>query len=1034
LRAPLSPRVGPTAAPEEAVSAVTRGGAAVAALVARRYLLVERLGAGGHGEVWTAEDRVLGEQVAVKRMRPGGAAEPARVRREIAALRLLALPGVVRLLDEGTEDDGRPFFVMERVEGAPFPGAPRTPRWSWSALAERTVALLEVLARVHAAGVVHRDLKPGNVLVSAEGRPIVLDFGLSRGAALGGDLTVSGQIVGTPAYLAPEQMLGQAVDARTDLYAVGVMLYEALAGHRPHEADDLESLYRAHLLAEARPLAEVAPEVPRSVARAVDRLLARSPDHRPRSCAEAIDELTGPNTLRTAKPEAAALPWLGSLAPIHAVLEAARAKRSVDIAGPPGAGRSRCLEEAIAALRTEGFDVLVIGASRGPFSGLQGVAGLVDGDPSLPLEELVARVDGALRDVLARGAVVVADDAERIDRWSAAALERCRDAGTVVRALSAASPGAVLLAPLDEHALGGLFEGPDRLFHLREDAARALWDRSHGLPSRVADELAAWVRAGLVRRDGARFAVEREALDRLAAGLIVSAPRARAAWQTGADTAHLEDLLMWIALASSPVTPANLAAATGQPRWRVEAEMDELVVAGAARRRRDGRVEAARQADAAWTATRRRDAHAALARVARPGEEGRLYHLIATGNGEAIIEEAMELGRRRAIEGRMGAAAAAFSECLHATRQASSGSAQAEARALSEWVKSALADGTPKALDRVMYELHRASECEAAEHLRALVGAAISAAASNGERALAEADAVPRFDDPELEQRRHRVRLLAARRCSTPQVHATLLPIETWAATSSAVEAHVTLAEARGFLCYEQGRFAAAAMHHAEAARADRFLVTRIGAMLNGASSLLEAFRHEEAAARAGEAEGLAAGCRHAYYEGRAAWLERAALYRMGAALETDRELLDAVARVGVVDLEANVCLVEGVIAYRRGDESLTVELAERAARAWRRMGKGWAEILALALAAAARRSATDQETTELAARAIQSNVPGIGAQVLGLLALARPDRRAEWRPAMAPLCATIHRENWHLRMDLGSLDEARSALGLDGS
>ncbi|MFT3774510.1 MAG: phosphotransferase [Minicystis sp.] len=177
-----------------------------------RYRLRAPLGRGGYGEVWDADDLVLGERVALKWLLRAGP-EPARVRSEIAALRMLRLPGVVRLLDEGMEDE-RPFFVMERVEGSPFPGrsdggsdtptaslspdlgaastisadepapaprklGPRVPRRSWEVIAGPTEALLEILARVHAAGIVHRDLKPENVLVRDDGRPVVLDFGLA---------------------------------------------------------------------------------------------------------------------------------------------------------------------------------------------------------------------------------------------------------------------------------------------------------------------------------------------------------------------------------------------------------------------------------------------------------------------------------------------------------------------------------------------------------------------------------------------------------------------------------------------------------------------------------------------------------------------------------------------------------------------------------------------------------------------------------------------------------------------------------------
>src|SRR5579883_739740 len=132
--------------------------------IAGRYVLERLLGRGGQAEVWSAADRITGSRVAVKLL--GEGASPARARREIATLRLLRLPGVVRLLDEGVDDE-RGFVVMELVLGAPFPGV-ATP-CTWAELGPPTLRLLETLARVHACGVVHRDLKPANVLVTADG-------------------------------------------------------------------------------------------------------------------------------------------------------------------------------------------------------------------------------------------------------------------------------------------------------------------------------------------------------------------------------------------------------------------------------------------------------------------------------------------------------------------------------------------------------------------------------------------------------------------------------------------------------------------------------------------------------------------------------------------------------------------------------------------------------------------------------------------------------------------------------------------------
>ncbi|MEZ4299014.1 MAG: serine/threonine-protein kinase [Polyangiaceae bacterium] len=225
--------------------------------LADRYRLLRVLGRGGHGEVWEAEDRLTSTLVAVKLLRSSGV-EPARVRREVSALRLLRIPGVVQMLDEGVDGDTA-FVVMERVQGDPFPGHERR---AWADLAPAATSLLETLSRVHQIGVVHRDLKPQNVLVDPQGRATILDFGLSLGASLGQALSEEGSVAGTPDYLSPEQLLGTQVTPATDLYSLGVMLFEALSGRLPHEAGDLQALLRSRLAVSHLPSPTSPPTLP----------------------------------------------------------------------------------------------------------------------------------------------------------------------------------------------------------------------------------------------------------------------------------------------------------------------------------------------------------------------------------------------------------------------------------------------------------------------------------------------------------------------------------------------------------------------------------------------------------------------------------------------------------------------------------------------------------------------------------------------------------------------------------------------------
>jgi tetratricopeptide (TPR) repeat protein len=260
---------------------------AVCRKIAGRYELGGHLGSGGFGSVYEAHDPICDRAVAVKLLGAQSERELERFRYETTSLRLLQVPGVVRLLDDGI-DQGEAFIVMERVTGRYFPG-PRIPV-TWEQLARPTITLLEALAPVHALGVVHRDLKPSNVLVDAEGRVTILDFGVS---VLRDVTPEDGSVVGTPAYLSPEQATGAAVDLRADIYAIGVMLFEALSGRLPHDGKTPREVMQEKTERRAPSLAAVAPSVPADIAGIVDWMLEPRPAERPSTVDEVIDALLG---------------------------------------------------------------------------------------------------------------------------------------------------------------------------------------------------------------------------------------------------------------------------------------------------------------------------------------------------------------------------------------------------------------------------------------------------------------------------------------------------------------------------------------------------------------------------------------------------------------------------------------------------------------------------------------------------------------------------------------------------------------------
>ncbi|MBI2931494.1 MAG: protein kinase [Planctomycetes bacterium] len=235
-----------------------------------RYELLDELGRGGTAVVYRARDRMLGREVAIKFLRHEEGVRPevmARLKREAQAIAALEHPHLVRVYD--VLEDG---LVMELVPGRPL-DLPSLP------LPERLRALEDVAGAIHVAherGIVHRDLKPGNVLREAGGRVVVTDFGLAHVEGGRSRLTRSGMTVGTPLYMAPEQIRGQRIDRRADVYSLGVMLYEALAGDVPFRAPTVARLYQMVLTEEPPPLKRA----PRALATICLRALAKEPADR----------------------------------------------------------------------------------------------------------------------------------------------------------------------------------------------------------------------------------------------------------------------------------------------------------------------------------------------------------------------------------------------------------------------------------------------------------------------------------------------------------------------------------------------------------------------------------------------------------------------------------------------------------------------------------------------------------------------------------------------------------------------------------
>jgi len=255
--------------------------------VDRRYLLKREIARGGAGAVFEAEHLYTKRSVALKLLVPEqrSAPEPrARLLREALALSTARHPGVVAALDAGETDDGTPYLVLELLEGRSLEGILAVRRRIGAAeVAWVGAAICDALHAAHSRGIIHRDIKPSNVFVARDeqGREVVklFDFGVARIPSENKKLTQDGALLGTPEYMAPEQLLAREVDGRTDLYALGVTLYECLAGVVPFEGNFGEVLLGVSTK-ELPPLRQKVPDVPPELAAAIERALAREADAR----------------------------------------------------------------------------------------------------------------------------------------------------------------------------------------------------------------------------------------------------------------------------------------------------------------------------------------------------------------------------------------------------------------------------------------------------------------------------------------------------------------------------------------------------------------------------------------------------------------------------------------------------------------------------------------------------------------------------------------------------------------------------------
>ena len=263
-------------------------------LVDNRYRLLKPLGSGGMADVYLAHDDILDRDVALKVMSTRYASDEEfveRFKREAQSAAALSHPNIVSIFDRGEAEDGTYYIAMEYLPG----GTLKDRILKRGALPAHTAAavalqMAEALRAAHERDVIHRDIKPHNILITGSGDVKVTDFGIAR-AASSSSMTRTGHILGTAHYISPEQAMGEPVGPASDLYSLGVVLYEMLTGGLPFDADTPIGIAMKHVNGRLRPPQELDPSIPDGVNAITLRLLAKNPEDRYASDAELIGDL-----------------------------------------------------------------------------------------------------------------------------------------------------------------------------------------------------------------------------------------------------------------------------------------------------------------------------------------------------------------------------------------------------------------------------------------------------------------------------------------------------------------------------------------------------------------------------------------------------------------------------------------------------------------------------------------------------------------------------------------------------------------------
>ncbi len=471
----------------------TRAGVPTAGTRVGAYLLEEQVGSGGNARVFRARD-ASGRIVALKLLHPGRATaeDLKRFQREFASLQRLDHPNVIEVYDASVTA-GHAWLAMEFIDGCDLGGL--VERWTaseppdrWARVERILRGLCAALDVVHASGVVHRDLKPTNVLVTTEGDPKLTDFGVVKGDdVFSTNLTVAGQLLGTVAFMSPEQITGEPIDARSDLYALGAMLYVLLTGRRPVVADSIASYLARHLASDPPRPSELRPDVPPTLERICLRLLRKDPEGRYASAAEVLVALEGQGTesLVTLQGRDSAL------ARCKEVLAASQDQQvsfSLGLVGPQGVGRTAMLEAVGRQARVLGLPVVQARDEWPPEGPRVVLADDLDQREGLRLSDLTER----------------AMEVPTILVWTAEAALGSRElkSPSLAADLAVLGGSVVPLGALDRSGVVALLRERGLSGRLGPLLGRRLCALLGGLPGPTLEQVDTLMREGWLRRDG----------------------------------------------------------------------------------------------------------------------------------------------------------------------------------------------------------------------------------------------------------------------------------------------------------------------------------------------------------------------------------------------------------------------------------------------------------------------------------------------------------------------------------------------------